>query len=123
VTAGPARLSGTLTIGDSVVIKPGILEFPITQASMQETLCSTGRPPCSSAGLQRAVDYTFAYEPMTVRSDSTGVSGALGSSYELLRFDNGTFAGDSIVGTLEWQAQLGVGAEIYNGTYVARRRR
>lgn len=123
VPAGPARLSGTLTIDDTVVVKQGAVELPLYKASMQETPCAAGNPPCTSAGVARSADYATAYTPLRVSGDSMGVTGALGSSYETLVFTTGTFAGDSIVGTLEWDAKLGPAHEIYRGTYVARRRR
>lgn len=122
VAAGPARLSGTLTIDDSIVTRAEAIELPLARVSMQETLCSTGNPPCTSAGVARSVDYTPYAVPLQVSGDSMGVSGVFLSSYELLRFETGTFAGDSIVGTLEWDARLGPAREIYRGTYVARRR-
>jgi hypothetical protein len=114
VAAGSARLSGTLTIDDSVVVKPGTVELPEYAAYMQET---------DIAGNTRSADYTTAYVPLRVSGDSMGVSGVLGSAYESLVLPTGTFAGDSIVGTLEWDARLGPRHEIYRGTYVARRHR
>jgi hypothetical protein len=121
VPAGPATLSGTLTIDDTVVTKPGMVEFPLYLAAMQETPCAGVNPPCTSAGATRSAEYTTAYTPLRVSGDTMGVSGGLGSPYETIVFKTGTFAGDSIVGTLDWNAKLGPAHEIYRGTYVARR--
>ena len=123
VPAGPATLSGTLTINDTVVTKAGMVELPSYQAAMQETPCAGTNPPCTSAGTARSADYTNAYTPLRVSGDTMGVSGGLGSPYETLVFKSGTYAGDSIVGTLDWNAKLGPAHEIYHGTYVARRHR
>ena len=110
-TAGDAQLSGALTIGDSIVVTPGAVELPLYQASMKESRV---------AGTTTSVDYTTPYVPLRVAGDS--VQGYLASPYENLGL-KGTFAGDSIVGRIEWQAYRGPAYQTYSGTFVARRRR
>jgi hypothetical protein len=123
VSAGPARLSGTMTIGDSVVTTASGVRLPLYSAVMHENPCDGTQPPCTGGTFDRTTSYTTGYQDLTVSGDTMGVTGALGASGETLVITSGTFAADSIVGTLRWHTFLGVASEYYDGTFVARRKR
>jgi hypothetical protein len=123
VPAGLAALSGTLTVADSVVVKGQDVILPLYSASMHENPCIETNPPCTGATFDRLVAYSGGYQNFTVSGDTMGVTANFGASGEMLRLTSGRFAGDSIVGTIQWYTFLGVASQYYEGTFVARRQR
>jgi len=121
VPAGPAMLSGTLTIGDSAVTTGSDVHLPLFSASMHENPCDGSQPPCTGGTFDRTTSYTIGYKDLTVSGDTSGVTGAFGASGETLVITSGKFVADSIVGTLRWYTFLGVASQYYDGTFVARR--
>jgi hypothetical protein len=112
-SAGGASLVGTLIISDSVDAGP---------ATVLRATASVMENPFPTAG------HTFANEylgDLAVRADSMGISmNATDTNVvEHIVLSNGTFAGDSIFGTLDWQTKQGPAATLLAGTFVARRRR
>lgn len=123
VSAGPAGLSGMLTVGDSVVATGSDVRLPLVTVTMHENPCDSAQPPCSGGTSDRTTSYTTGYQDLEVSGDTMGVTGAFAASGETLVITSGKFAADSIVGTLRWYTFLGVATQYYEGTFVARRRR
>lgn len=121
VPAGPAALSGTLTIGDSVVTAGSDVRLPLFSVAMHENPCDGTQPPCTGGTFDRTTSYTTGYQDLEVTGDTMGVTGAFGASGETFVITSGRFADGRIVGTFHWYTFLGVASQYYEGTFVARR--
>ena len=124
VSAGPAALSGTLTIADSVVHRdPAYLDLPVVRATITVVECTDST--CTAPAPSRVVTFTTddaIGAGLTIADDTMAVTGHINNRPEAITFRSGRFAGDSIAGRLLWSPRLSPGAAFYTGTFVARRR-
>jgi hypothetical protein len=123
VPAGPAMLSGTLILSDSM----GLLAY----APVTEQRCAGPLPnPCAVGGPMVNVAYfSFSRPPSSayhfeILGDTMGVTGMLGTdpvSFRYLQIESGRLAGDAITGRISWGDAAPSGGYSYKGTFVARR--
>ncbi len=115
--AAGSSFAGRLLVADSVVTTTGgAVRFPVDSMFASEVDCANG-----SSCFSRMVAYHSA--GITLAKDTLSGTAGFSADGEQLYLDTGRFAGDSITGTFSWYTASGVASRVYDGTYVARRRR
>lgn len=115
VAAGPSKIYGTFTLGDTIPGTWDAYQFPVSNIAFHQADCALPTTECAEG------TSTWYGGSFTVKRDSLTFFGDIPGAVHV--YLGGRFVDDRFVGTVSWYTYIGCcGSRYYSGTFVAARK-